>query len=368
MADLSDIPAHIDDVEAVWLESILKSGRHLTQGSIASIEAERVGIGVGILADLAKISISYDEANPEAPSSVIVKLQSHVEANRALSMTFSFYERELLFYERIAPLVPGRTPKVYGTQHQPELERFALVIEDLSHLEMPDQVAGLEIEKANTVVDWMATLHAAFWNDIDTEALSFMPKGDDPITLMVADLYTQGWDPFLQIYGSELPEGGKELGEAVKDNFTWLLRALTDGPLTVAHTDFRLDNLFFDESGDVIPIDWQVSVRTAGIYDMAYFLGGSLTVHDRRANERELVQRYVDKLASLGVDNYDFDQAWRDYRLCHLVCTVVPVNGIMIDMGNERGVKLFKVLTKRHFTAALDLDSIALLAEMKEHS
>lgn len=264
-------------------------------------------------------------------------------------MTFSFYERELLFYERVAPLVPGRTPKLYRTQHQPELERFTLIIEDPSHLEIPDQIAGLEI---STVVDWMAIMHAAFWDDVDTEALSFMPKANDPINLLLADQYTQDWNPFLQIYGSELPEGGKELGEMLADNFAWLLHALTGRPQTVVHTDFHLDNLFFDEDGEVIPIDWQVRTRTTGIYDVAYFLGGSLTIEDRRSNERRLVKRYVDKLASLRVENYEFEQAWREYRLSHLICTVIPLTGVTVDLGNERGVELFNILTEPHQSSA----------------
>ncbi len=365
MTDTTDIPDHIDDVDAVWLAEILRSGGHLTAGRIENISSERVGIGVGILADLARIEIVYADANPQAPASVVVKLQSHVPENRAMAMAFSFYERELLFYEHVARDVPGRTPVIYGMQRSPEQARFAIVMEDLSHLGMSDQVAGLDLERTRSVIDWMATMHAKFWNDVDTEALSFMPYGNDEITLKAADLYEHGWEPFLQIFGNHLPEGGKELGVLIRENFTWLLHHVMDGPVTVAHTDFRLDNIFFDENGDVIPIDWQVSVRTRGTYDLAYFLGGSLTIENRRAHERNLVQRYVDKLVELGVSDYSFDEAWSDYRLCHMVCTVVPVNGVMIDQGNERGVELIQVLTTRHFTAALDLNSAGLLEELQ---
>jgi Ecdysteroid kinase-like family len=365
MADTTDIPDHIDDVDTVWLAEILHSGGHLTSGDIASISAERVGVGIGILADLARVEIVYADANPEAPASVVVKLQSHVPENRAMAMAFSFYERELQFYERVAPGLPGRTPAIYGMQKSPEQERFAIVMEDLSHLGMSDQVVGLDLERTRSVIDWMATLHAEFWNDVDTEALSFMPYGNDEITLKVAELYEHGWEPFLQIFGEHLPEGGKDLGSIIRENFTWLLHQVMAGPITVAHTDFRLDNIFFDENDDVIPIDWQVSVRTRGTYDLAYFLGGSLTIENRRAHEQELVQRYVDKLAELGVVDYSLAEAWSDYRLCHMVCTVVPVNGVMIDLGNERGVELINVLAARHFTAALDLDSAALLEELQ---
>ncbi|MFV1990680.1 MAG: phosphotransferase [Acidimicrobiales bacterium] len=365
MANTNEIPDHIDDVSAAWLNEVLHSGGHLTRGHVERISSERVGVGIGVLADLARIDLTYSGANPEAPSSVVVKLQSHVAENRAFAIEFSFYERELLFYKHVARDVPGRTPVIYGLQSSPEQDRFAIVMEDLSHLDIFDQIAGLDIEHTRIVVDWMATLHARFWNNVDSEVLSFIPYGDDDITLKVGELYEHGWEPFVQIFGKHLPEGGKELGAIIRENFLWILQQMIGGPVTIVHTDLRLDNMFFDENGNVVPIDWQVSVRTRGTYDLAYFLGGSLTIADRRSYEQDLVRRYVDKLRVLGVTDYPFDEAWQDYRLSHMVCTVVPVNGVLLDKGNERGVQLINVLTERHFTAALDLNSASLIEQLK---
>ena len=56
------------------------------------------------------------------------------------------------------------------------------------------------------------------------------------------------------------------------------------GPRTVTHGDFRLDNLLF-RPGDPRPwvVDWQTASWGMGASDLSYFLGGSLTVADRRA-------------------------------------------------------------------------------------
>ena len=61
-------------------------------------------------------------------------------------------------------------------------------------------------------------------------------------------------------------------------------------PFAVLHGDYRLDNLLFDPDGaDVVAVDWQTLAVGPPARDLAYFLGTSLTVDDRRAAERELV-------------------------------------------------------------------------------
>src|SRR5690606_17604900 len=83
-------------------------------------------------------------------------------------------------------------------------------------------------------------------------------------------------------------------------------------PWTVAHGDFRVDNLLF--GGDrVAVVDWQTVAHGPGLADLAYFLGASLPVEDRRAHERDLVAGYHQRLTAGGVD-LDFDDCWAGYR------------------------------------------------------
>lgn len=39
MSVTQDIPAHIDEIDPAWLQSILVSGGHLTQGSVLGIDS-----------------------------------------------------------------------------------------------------------------------------------------------------------------------------------------------------------------------------------------------------------------------------------------------------------------------------------------
>jgi aminoglycoside phosphotransferase (APT) family kinase protein len=143
---------------------------------------------------------------------------------------------------------------------------------------------------------------------------------------------------------------------------------IAEWPWTLLHQDYRVDNLFFDEGspdGSVVVIDWQGIGRGPGIYDLCYFLGGSLTVDDRRANERALVETYHARLVERGVADYDLDTLWHDYRFGHLTsCSTAVLVGATFDLANERGKALVETLASRHFQAVVDLDSTALLAEL----
>ena len=73
MASLS-IPKNYSEVTAQWLESALKAGSEKNLGSIASIELEQIGVGIGVMGELFRASITY--ASGTGPAAVIVKLPS----------------------------------------------------------------------------------------------------------------------------------------------------------------------------------------------------------------------------------------------------------------------------------------------------
>src|SRR5687767_7332624 len=127
------IPTKPDDVTAAWLTTALDL-------PVRAIETEPIGVGVGLLGDLLRVTPTYDGAPPDAPATVVVKLPCHAPANKAIGMAFQFYERELRFYEEVAPTARIRVPRVWHSAMDLAQERFVLVLEDLSDYELADQV------------------------------------------------------------------------------------------------------------------------------------------------------------------------------------------------------------------------------------
>lgn len=352
------IPASTDEVTAKWLAGALDL-------PIASIHKEPIGVGVGLLGELLRVTLTFKGDKPEdAPDTVVVKMPTHAAANKAIGMAFRFYERELRFFEEIAPTARVKVPTVLHSAMDIESERFVLVLEDLSHLELADQVAGMTVDQAIQAVQAIAPFHAQWWESKELESLDWLPAADHPITMQAAKVYEDSWDHFVEKWQHVVPAGGIELGRRVRDAYRQMLTELAVPPRTFVHTDFRLDNLFFGETG-VTVIDWQLSTRSSGVYDVAYLLSQSMDVDLRRANQDDIVGAWHARLCQAGVKGYSLDQAKADYASSVLVCLVVAVAaGADLDTGNERGESLVRALAERGFSAALDADFEAVFARL----
>jgi hypothetical protein len=347
------IPEKVDDITAKWLSGALGA-------SVKSIEVEPIGVGVGLLGELYRVRLEGDDV----PASVVVKLPTHAPANKAIGMAFKFYERELRFFDEVAPTSRVRVPKALHSAMDLDAERFVLVLEDLSHLELADQVAGMTVEQAIQAVQAIAPFHAQWWQSAELEKLDWLPAADHPITMQSAQIFDDSWPHFVEKWSHVVPAGGIELGERVRAEYRRMLTDLAVPPRTFAHTDFRLDNLFFGE-GSVAVIDWQLSTRSAGAYDVAYLLSQSMDVALRREHQHEILGAWHERLTQAGVSDYTMEQAETDYAASVLVCLVIPVAaGADIDTGNERGEDLVRAVAERGFSAALDVDYEAVFARL----
>ena len=68
------IPKSIDDVTINWLSDVL-------QTDVTGISRTQIGQGVGIMGDIFRLEL--DHSTPDSPRSVVVKLPSSWEENRA---------------------------------------------------------------------------------------------------------------------------------------------------------------------------------------------------------------------------------------------------------------------------------------------
>ena len=339
------------DITATWLSDAIGA-------PVDAIETEDIGVGVGLLGDLVRVRI--ESSDPSLPASVVVKLPTHHEANRNIGLGLMLYARELRFYDEVAPRTSLRVPRCWHADH----ESLVLVLEDLgaSGFGLADQVAGMTVEQAERAVDAIAAFHAEWWETPALHELDWLPTSDHPITMQSDQMFQDGWPLFCEKWQHVVPPGGIELGERVRHAYGSMLRGLGGGPHTIVHTDFRLDNLFFAPSGEVAVIDWQLMTRSKGPYDIGYLLAQSMDVELRREHAEVLLRRWYDRVCSLGVTGYEWEQAQADFAAAVLIALVIPVNaGASIELGNERGEDLLRSISARGFGAALDVDYEAVL-------
>lgn len=366
MAEMT-VPTDVHQLTASWLTEALQHSGALSSGSVLTVEAQVIGEGVGMVGQLARLTISYSSDASELPSHMIAKLPSPYEANRIQMQMFRYYTREALFYREIAPRSGVRTPHCFWSAIDFENNLSALLLEDLGHLEESDQIAGMTPAHAERAIRAIASLHARWWASPDLDGIDWMDYGNGPITMQAVPLFDYAWPVFLANGFEKLLDANQiALGESVKKHFETLLNDFGGEPRTICHTDFRSENMFFGEPGsdeDVVILDWQLTTRSGGPYDVAYLLAQSLTTEDRREHEEHLLAVYHQCLVNGGVE-ITFNEIRDAYRIALMVCLIIPVSvGGTLDMANERGRQLAETITQRTFAAAMDQDCHALLIE-----
>ena len=142
-----------------------------------------------------------------------------------------------------------------------------------------------------------------------------------------------------------------------------------DGPRTLGHGDFRLDNLLF-RAGEPEPwvVDWQTAVWAGPASDVAYFVGGSLRPEVRRAHAAELLDSYHAELVAQGVGGYPRERLEQDVRRASFGGVVMAFASAILVVQTERGDRMFAEMFSRHAQHVLDLDAEAALPEVRDTS
>ena len=350
------IPTTVDDVTANWLTVSLRDAGALGDGTVTSFTSELIGQGVGLMGILHRLRPNYD--GEPGPETVVLKTPVEHEMTRFVARTFQFYGKEVDFYRTAAARSPLATPRCLASAHDPETDDFVLLLEDLGDAEVHSQLDGCPVEVAETAVRSIAGHHAEFWESpLFTDELSWVPFGwDPPMPQGVQQGVSTAWEPFLASFGDRVDDRIRAIGE----RFPLVVEEMMTFPerqTTLAHGDFRLDNLFFRPGPEVVAIDWQICVRTVGAYDLGYFLSQSLTTEDRRAHEERLLETYRDTLANSGID-YPVNQLLEDYRRTALFCLCYPIQaGGSVELVNDRAVELVGQMLDRVVAAIHDLDA-----------
>lgn len=366
MTATSSYPTDPGELDAAWLTTALRStGTIGDDVEVTAFEAEPIGVGVGILALLWRITLTYDGGAGSGPATAVLKLPHTGAQSRQIADAFRFYEREVGFYEEGAARSPLRTPARYASSFDPSSGDFLLLMEDMGGRRCYDQTEGCPPEEAARDLVALAEHHAAWWNAPDLTSLSWVVRVcDPPNPQSLVPALRQSWpiieSEFVHLLRGPMLEAARRMSDAVVS----LMERLSEPPLTLLHGDHRLDNLFFsdDEGAEGIAmLDWQITGAGRGMYDVAYFLSQSLVPEERKGVEHELVSTYHRALLDHGVEGYSFEDCWEDYRLATLFVSVYPLNAGAVDLVNEHAVALFSTMLDRSVSAILDLDALELM-------
>ena len=362
------IPPTIEAVTPEWLtEALHESGALGRATSVASVETQTVGTGVGILGLLAQLTLTYDGETTEFPTTMVVKMASPHPETKDIARFYGFYTTEVGCYRAAMQSGDGmgvRVPDVYAAHVSENGGDFVILMEDLSACRVADQITGASVEDAEHVIDLLARFHGHWWENSAMDELHWLRPLDNPAYLAGEQHYQALWPLFASRYGDRATASAMacavRFGGQLADFNRWVA---ANRPMTIGHADLRLDNVFFDHPGGtpVMLIDWQLTVRNMGAYDVSYFLVQSMGTQDRLAHGQALLRRWYDGLLAAGVTDYSWEDARADYRRSILGQLSISVVGSSMDPGNDRGRLLFDTMVLRNLAALDDENAAELL-------
>lgn len=351
-----DVPRTLADITPEWLSYALDT-------TVIGVDINPIAEGEGFMGRLARLRLTYADGSGGAahPATAVAKLPTDEPGSVALGQLLRIWEREARFYLDLAPRLPVRTPRCYYADGDHESGIFAMLLEDLTPYTGGDQLRGATTEEAEAAIQWLARFHAAESGGGRALELDWIPAtATDPMYQGLGPMLEAVFPMFCDKFGHLTPPGSLGWVERMIPKWSESM-AMELLPRTIVHSDFRVDNLFFDETAggqpEVITLDWQAICVGEGLYDVAYFLGGSVSTEQRRATERQLLAGYGRTLADGGVHVPADEELFDLYRRAVLLAMTVGALLIgQLDMTvNQRAVDLAEVAIERVYAAGADL-------------
>lgn len=348
------VPKTWDDITPAWLTAAL-AGHH--PGAVVgqvTVVARDDGTN-----RRARLGVTY--ASGSGPTTVFAKAAdpAHKEMIR---MTSGMFHEPRLFTCGVD--LPLEHPVVYAALIDEDDYDFVMIMEDLTArgADPRDATRPLSVEQAASGVRGLGRMHGRFWGErvLDAPELNwlepFLPWDGMQYAPLHEALRRLGGDAPVEV----LSLTADRLIESIWKPY---IRTLTTSPQTLLHGDPHIGNTYLLPDGELGFLDWQVARRGNWSLDLGYFLQGALTVEDRRASERDLLEQYRESLGLPADERPDADEIWLRYRAS-------VAHGLAIWLCTASAGELWQrpdiaiALAQRYSAAYADLQTADALVEV----
>jgi hypothetical protein len=331
----------------------------------ARIEKIDVELDSNGTTDRARLKLLWNTAGNDAglPSTAFVKGTPSTVSSRILNAAFGLCESEVRFYNELYGAVSNLTLKPYLARVGAG-GRFVIVLEEIgkdTRFFQPGEEASLT--HAEGIMDALAELHSRYWRSpkFSNELAWITPYNRRP-GYPLANKVVASCEKWLKAR-DDVPPSVLRLTQFHLQHWRELDKVWASLPPTLCHGDSHLANTYARSDGTSGLFDWQNIHKTGGMRDVAYFFGHSLTPELRRAEEKNLIARYIEGLAKGGVkeDLPTLDEAYEQYRYMILDCWTSVWASLAIGgmAEEERG----EILMKRLYAVLEDLDTEQALGD-----
>jgi hypothetical protein len=306
-----------------WLARRLRKRGHLTQGDVLSIDV------VARHKHHYSLVVTYWPDAPGAlPQNLVLKWYSD---------GYPYGLREALFYDQIAPAMPAPpVPPCYDVGMDWEKGHAHVLMQDLTAThEVPwPPYERLDGEVFEWAMEAHLEFHARWWEKprvgqkdmLRVSGLGVAHEAISPEAIRENQRYfaQEALPARADQLGEQFPKEWRELCERVIAAWAdlFIQRMAGGKALTLIQGDAQLGNVMLPLdplSGRLVLIDWEGCTRGLGTWDLARtWVHAGLPSEMRRELELALLPRYRAQLAQRGIQDYELEDCFADYRLAIL--------------------------------------------------
>jgi hypothetical protein len=308
------IPHSLAGIDAGFIAQLIRQVHPDAEVETVEITGEIHGT-----ATKARLRLRYakDVGAPE-----VVWLKAGYEPHSASLHKDGIYALEPKVYAELLPDLPVRAPRQHGAIYDEQAGEGIVLIADLgANAQIHSPESHIAPAAAAAMLEMLAQMHGATsrpgWLEARPwikpvhngfgEAGSYLTYMADPAQI----------ERFLQWpRAAEYPPAMRDpqaISAGLRRVFAWS-KALTV-PCMI-HGDAHVGNSYADAQGRPGLLDWQCVRRGGWAFDVAYYMGSALSIEDRRACERDLLEGYWKAFENSGGVLASREAAWQDYLVC----------------------------------------------------
>lgn len=331
---------HWQDIDAQYISDVF--ARCDINAKVEAIESSPVGTGK--VGECVRFELDLSKASaPETPRTLIGKFPADADHSRSFGAGYGLYAREVNFYQILKPDMQVATPHCYFVDIDPNTQNFVLIMSDAAPAVAGNQLRGVTLNEAKTIIIEAAKLHASFWKDDSLNDYPWVINTVNSKNDLDLNILPPIWDGFLERYESNVSQKAKQIGQSIFNNLDVYDRYRSE-QFGLTHGDFRPDNMLFagPEGGEPLTIvDWQSVTYGPVATDIGYCIAGALPPELRRQNETELLALYQSELKKNGALDYKDNDLRRHYITGGYQLFITAFSSAMMTAQAEESDQMF---------------------------
>lgn len=335
------IPTTPGDISTEWLSTIFGDVRSSRVLEVINGTATKIRVEMELPADRKRVWI-----------------KSGMEPHSSRDGLQAVYAGESLYYSDIAGKYDTRTPACHFSATDASGHSI-IVLDDLLDLgaTFVDIVSAGSPDFVARALEAIARFQASSWMAPELAQNEWLRTGGSHFAYdLVSWLYTpERWSTYSKLprFDRLAPELRDPAGLA-KAHRLVLEDYCRREPWALCHGDCHFGQAYVLPGGEVRLLDWQAVQTAHWSHDVSYFMAGALSVEDRRAHERGLLNHYLSKLQEYGVENPCTEaEAWLAYRT-----TVLHGIGWVMCPPEMQPEENCATMVERFSTAVTDLKTL----------